>query len=92
MSDEDCQRLVEWAQPYENNWPKHENLDYLKTFEFPILGHSIDAFGGVVERITAVLERQKHYVHRHTEILAIAFPDLVRMKIKGNVENNFSHH
>ncbi len=22
----------------------------------------------------------------------IAFPDLVRMKIKGNVENNFSHH
>jgi len=63
---------VEWAQPYENNWANHEKLDYLKTFEFPIFGKSIDALDGVVERITAVLERQKNYVHRHTEILSDA--------------------
>jgi len=72
MSDDDCQRLVEWAQPYENNWANHENLDYLKLFKFPIFGQSIDALDGVVERITAVLERQKPYVHRHTEILTDA--------------------
>jgi hypothetical protein len=34
ISDDDCQRLDEWAQPYENNWAKHDDLDYLKTFEF----------------------------------------------------------
>ncbi len=59
VSDSDCQRLVEWAQPYENNWAKHDDLDYLKSFEFPIFGEPIDALSGVVERITAVLERQK---------------------------------
>jgi hypothetical protein len=32
----------------------------------------INALGGVVERITAVVERQKEYVHRHTEILTDA--------------------
>ena len=72
MSDDDCQRLVEWAQPYENNWAKHESLDYLKTFEFPIFGESIDVLDGVVERITTVLDRQKPYVRRHTEILTDA--------------------
>jgi formylglycine-generating enzyme required for sulfatase activity len=72
LSDDDCQRLVEWAQPYENNWAKHDDLDYLKTFDFPVFGQCIDALDGVVERITAVLERQKEYVHRHTEILAHA--------------------
>jgi hypothetical protein len=58
VSDKDCQCLVEWAQPYENNWAKHDDLGYLKLFEFPIFGQSIDALGGVVERITAVLERK----------------------------------
>jgi WD40 repeat protein/tetratricopeptide (TPR) repeat protein len=72
LADSDCQRLVEWAQPYENNWAKHDDLDYLKTFDFPVFGQSIDALDGVVERIIAVLERQKEYVHRHTDILAHA--------------------
>ncbi|MDM8558104.1 TIR domain-containing protein, partial [Candidatus Parabeggiatoa sp. HSG14] len=72
VSDEDCQHIVEWAQPYENNWAKHEDLDYLKSFKFPEFGETIDAIDGVVERITAVVERQKEYVHKHTEILANA--------------------
>ena len=72
MSDDDCQRLVEWAQPYENNWAKHDDLDYLKSFEFPVFGKTIDALDGVVERIVAVIERQKDYVHSHTQILADA--------------------
>jgi hypothetical protein len=29
---------------------------------------------------------------RRVDPKGIAFPDLVRMKIKDNVENNFSHH
>ena len=72
VSDDDCQRLVEWAQPYENNWAKHDDLDYLKSFEFPVFGETIDALDGVVERITAVIERQTDYVHHHTEILTDA--------------------
>jgi len=72
VTDEDWQRLAQWAQPYENNWAKHDDLDYLKTFEFPIFGETIDALDGVVERIVAVIERQTDYVHRHTEILTDA--------------------
>jgi hypothetical protein len=72
VSDSDCQRLVEWAQPYENNWARHDDLDYLKLFKFPIFGEPIDALGGVVSLLTAVLSLQKNYVHRHTEILADA--------------------
>jgi len=72
VSDEDCQRLVEWAEPYEKKWMHHDDLDYLKTFKFPVFGEPIDVLKEVVERITAVLERQKNYVHRHTEILTDA--------------------
>jgi hypothetical protein len=72
VSDSDCQRLAEWAQPYENKWVKHDDLDYLKTFELPVFGDPIDVLEEVVERITAVLERHKDYVHHHTEILTYA--------------------
>ncbi|RKZ90246.1 MAG: hypothetical protein DRR19_10605 [Candidatus Parabeggiatoa sp. nov. 1] len=72
MSDQDCQDLVEWAQPYENLWAKHDDVEYLQTVQLPTFGETIDALDGVVERITAVLERQNHYVHHHTEILAHA--------------------
>jgi WD40 repeat protein len=75
LSDEDCQRMAEWAQPYENKWAKHEDLDYLKSVDFfdqPMFGKSIDALDGVVERLIAVLERQKDYVHKHTEVLGHA--------------------
>ncbi|MEK8016451.1 MAG: TIR domain-containing protein, partial [Candidatus Parabeggiatoa sp.] len=72
VSDDDCQRIVEWAQPYENNWAKHEEIDYLNQLELPVFGQTIDALSGVVERVTAVLERQKDSVYQHTEILAHA--------------------
>ncbi|RKZ90949.1 MAG: hypothetical protein DRR19_08630, partial [Candidatus Parabeggiatoa sp. nov. 1] len=75
LSDDDCQRLAEWAQPYENNWAKHEDIDYLKSVDFfdkPRFGKSIDALEGVVERLIAVLERQTDYVHTHTDILTHA--------------------
>jgi hypothetical protein len=72
VSDEDCQRLMEWARPYENNWAKHEQIDYLNDLKLPVFGKTIDALPGVVERITAVLEREKNYVRQHSEILAEA--------------------
>jgi WD40 repeat protein/type IV secretory pathway VirB10-like protein len=72
VSDEDCQRLVDWAQPYENKWAKHDDLDYLKSFKFPVFGEPIDVLEEVLERITTVVERQKNYVHRHTQILSDA--------------------
>jgi len=74
VSDEVCKRLANWSKYYENHWAKHDDLDYLKTFEFPseIIGEAIDTLDSIVERITAVLERQKDYVHKHTEILSEA--------------------
>jgi hypothetical protein len=72
ISAEDCQQIAQWVQPYENNWAKHENLEYLKTLEFPVFGETVDTLDGVVERITAVLGRQPDYIHQHTEILAYA--------------------
>jgi hypothetical protein len=72
LSDEDCFSLTEWAKPYENNWTKHETLDYLNQLELPVFGQPIDAMPGVVERVTAVLERQKGYVQQHTSILVHA--------------------
>jgi hypothetical protein len=72
VSDEDCQRLVDWAQPYENKWVHHDDLDYLKSFDFPVFGEPIDVLEEVVSLLTAVVSRQKNYVHRHTEILSEA--------------------
>ncbi len=72
LTDEDCDRIAAWAQPYENHWHKHEVLVYLNTFEFPKFGKSIASLESVVERLTSVLERHKEYVHQHTEILADA--------------------
>ena len=72
LSDEDCQNLFQWAQSYENYWAKHDEVEYLKTFEFPVCGQNIATLDSVVERIITVLERQSDYVHQHTEVLAQA--------------------
>ena len=72
LSNEKCQRLVDWAEPYENNWAKHDDLKYLKQVEIPIFGQVIDELEGVVESIITVIKRQKDYVHKHTEILISA--------------------
>jgi WD40 repeat protein len=72
LSDEDCQKLVKWAQPYENNWAKHDDLEYLKTAQLPVFGEIIDTLESVVERIIAVLNRETDYVQRHSEILSDA--------------------
>ncbi|MDM8565556.1 TIR domain-containing protein [Candidatus Halobeggiatoa sp. HSG11] len=72
VSDEDCQYLLDWAKKYENHWAKHNDLDYLKSSELPVFGENIDTLESVVERITAVLDRQTDYVHHHTEILVEA--------------------
>jgi WD40 repeat protein len=72
VSDEDCKAITQWARPYENHWAKHEQIDYLNKLELPVFGQPIDAMPGVVERVTAVLEREKNYVQQHTQILAEA--------------------
>jgi len=72
LSEEDCKRLEEWAKQYENNWASHDDASYLSKVFLPTFGKSIDTFDGVVTQVKAALERQKEYVHRHTEILAQA--------------------
>ncbi len=69
LSDKDCLELATWAQGYENYWHKHEDIEYLNTFEFPIFGHSTDSLASIVERLQLVLERHQPYVQQHTEIL-----------------------
>lgn len=72
LSDEDCQKIANWATPYENDWAKHEQIDYLTQLQLPVFGQPINTIPGVVERIIAVFERQKDYVYQHTQILAQA--------------------
>ncbi len=52
---------------------------------FLVKGRIDDVEGMPLLGVTVTIEGQYHGQY-------IAFPDLVRMKIKGNVENNFSHH
>ncbi len=72
LSDDDITNLAQWAQQYENNWAKHEDIEYLESHDLPVFGETIDALESVVERLTAVLSRQTDYVHTHTEILGNA--------------------
>ena len=73
LADEDCAKLATWAQGYENYWHKHDDIEYLNTFEFPVFGHSTDSLKSIVERMQLVLERHKPYVQKHTEILLATF-------------------
>ncbi|NJO14851.1 MAG: TIR domain-containing protein [Thioploca sp.] len=72
LSHEDCQKLTAWAQPYENQWYQHEDLDYLQQHDLPIFGQVIDELDSVVERLITVLERQTTYVQQHTQYLLAA--------------------
>ena len=72
LSDENCQRLADWAKQYENNWVSHDDAGYLSKVLLPVFGEAIDTFDGVVRQIKAALERQKDDVHHHTQILAQA--------------------
>ncbi len=72
LSDDDLRRLHAWQGPYENSWARHDGPDYLRTFEFPVFGQSVDPLDDVVERMAAVIEREKDYVARHTDILGQA--------------------
>ena len=67
LSDKDCTNLFTWAKKYENDWAKHDNLEYLKTVELPKFGEAVNELDGVVISITAVVKRQKEYVQKHTE-------------------------
>ena len=69
LSNTDCDELATWAQGYENHWHKHDDLDYLKTFAFPVFGENVDSLVSIVERMKSVLERHKDYTQKHTEIL-----------------------
>jgi formylglycine-generating enzyme required for sulfatase activity len=72
LSDEDCQKIADWAQPYENYWDQHENIDDLNTPDLPVFGQPINELPGVIERVIDVFEREPDYVHQHTNILAQA--------------------
>ena len=72
LSDKNCEALFTWAKKYENDWAKHDDLEYLKTVELHKFGEAVNELTGVVKSITAVVKRQKDYVQKHTEILTNA--------------------
>jgi len=37
LSAQDCQSLFIWARTYENNWAKHDELEYLKIKKPPCI-------------------------------------------------------
>jgi len=69
MTKKDISDLFNWQAEYENFWHKHDDLDYLKSFDFPQFGKSVDDFDSVVESIIRLIEKQKDYVHQHTNVL-----------------------
>lgn len=69
---EEIQAMFDWQSNYENSWYKHDELEYLKTFNFPIFGKTIDSLSGVCESLIRVAEKHKSYTIKHTEILLAA--------------------
>lgn len=71
LSDDDCNRLMEWARPYENYWHKHDDPEYLRDLDPDAMcfGTCVDDLSGVAERVMTVTERRRDYVHAHTEVL-----------------------
>ncbi|MGF1533726.1 MAG: toll/interleukin-1 receptor domain-containing protein [Bernardetiaceae bacterium] len=68
LSDNDCLRLQEWAQSYENQWHRHEDTAYLSDLRMPTFGQITDQIPEILERMLLVIERQKTYVQEHTRI------------------------
>ncbi len=69
LSEPDCKAMADWAGPYENNWHLHDDPEYLEDLNIPLFGTCVDDMALVIERVMAVAERQKNYVHKHTELL-----------------------
>ncbi len=69
LTDADCNALRDWAQSYENQWIKHDNLTYLESVQLPEFGENIDPIESIVEHIALLIDKQKHYVQTHTKIL-----------------------
>lgn len=72
MTEQDISDLFNWQAEYENFWHKHDDLDYLKSFDFPRFGKSVDDFDSVVESVIRLIEKQKDYVYLHSKILSQA--------------------
>ena len=66
ISNQDCEALANWARTYENQWHKHESLEYLQSLELPQFGETIDSLDSVIERLILVLERHQYYVAQQT--------------------------
>ncbi len=73
LTDHDCEAMAAWAKQYENYWDRHEDPTYLKTVEIPPFGTSVDPLEAVIESLLVVIDRQRTYVEKHTELLASAF-------------------
>jgi WD40 repeat protein len=72
IDEQECARLAEWAQSYENHWHKHDEIDFLRTVALPSFGKAVDTLDSIVERVSLILERHKAYVEQHTALLAHA--------------------
>lgn len=68
VSAQNCCDLAAWAQGYENQWHKHEELDYLQHLALPQFGETIDSLDSVIERLGLVLARHQAYVSQHTAL------------------------
>ena len=69
LDDADCVAMTRWAQSYENNWHKHDDLSYLQAVDLPIFGELIDAPASIFECLDIVLKRQRTYVVQQTDLL-----------------------
>jgi TIR domain/WD domain, G-beta repeat len=65
----DIKAVFDWQAAYENNWHRHEDIQYLQKQEVPLFGKIIDTPESVAESVIKLIEKQKNYVQKHTDIL-----------------------
>lgn len=67
ITDEDCQAIATWGNAYENTWIKHLDPDY--HIDLPSFGDAKSSLDSVMDNLIPVLEKHKHHVEQHTDIL-----------------------
>ncbi len=65
--------LRAWQTSYENSWPQHEGIEYLKRGKCPIQWESIDNLEELCIKLIKMSKCHRRYVELHTQILEAAY-------------------
>ncbi len=66
---QDISALVAWKEGYENHWPEHESIDFLKEWQCPICWSTDETLESCVKKLLDTSQREYEYVWQHTDYL-----------------------